>query len=70
MHVVVSLWSALCAFGGAARRRLASEVGEGVISTVIAILIVAVLGVAVWGGAQTLMQRAQQQAENQIQQIQ
>jgi hypothetical protein len=69
VHLALTLWSALCAFGGAARRRFAGEAGEGIISTVIAILIVALIGLGVWIGMSNLMDNAQQRAEDAVNDI-
>jgi len=46
-----------------------SERGEGVISTAIAVLIVAFLGVAMWAGFNTMFQDAQDTTRDQIEQI-
>lgn len=45
------------------------ERGEGVISTAIAVLIVAFLGVAMWAGFNTMFQDAQDTTRDQIEQI-
>lgn len=49
------------------RRR--DESGEGVISTAIAVLIVALLGVALWAGFSTIMSDATQRTGEQIRSI-
>ena len=46
-----------------------SERGEGVISTAIAVLIVALLGVALWTGFSKIVDDASTKTSNQIQQI-
>jgi hypothetical protein len=59
----LSLWSA-------ARERIAStDRGEGVISTAIAVLIVAFLGVAAWVIFNGLLSTAGNNASTQVQQI-
>lgn len=50
-----------------ARRR--NERGEGVISTAIAVLIVAFLGIALWQGFQLMMDGATQRTRAQVEQI-
>lgn len=49
------------------RRR--DESGEGVISTAIAVLIVALLGVALWAGFSTIMSDATDRTSEQIRSI-
>lgn len=60
---LLSLWVAVAAARRRALDRLAEEVGEGVISTAIAVLIIALLGAAMWvafdqlwNGAETRIQ--------------
>ena len=50
-------------------RRRAVEAGEGVISAAIAVLIVAALGVAAYGGFNTLFNKANDKASTQVDQI-
>lgn len=50
-----------------ARRR--SELAEGVISTAIAVLIVAFLGIALWKGFDTMMSSATDRTQRQVEQI-
>ena len=45
------------------------ESGEGVISTAIAVLIVAFLGVAVWAGFQLTLKNTQEKVDDQVGQI-
>jgi uncharacterized protein HemX len=52
---------------GAPHRR--SERGEGVISTAIAVLIVAFLGIGLWQGFQLMMDSATQRTQQQVEQI-
>lgn len=49
------------------RRR--SEIAEGVISTAIAVLIVAFLGIALWKGFDSMMNNATEKTRNQVEQI-
>ena len=53
----------------ALRDRLDQEVGEGVISTAIAVLIMAALGAVMWVGFQAIWGNASSQTTNQINQI-
>lgn len=50
-----------------ARRR--GERGEGVISTAIAVLIVAFLGIALWTGFDSMMNSATERTRTQVEQI-
>ena len=45
------------------------ERGEGIISTAIAVLIMAFLGVLVWGGFKLTMQSTQEKVDQQVEQI-
>ena len=49
-----------------ADRRCGGERGEGVISTAIAVLIIAFLGVAMWAGFQTIFQDATDTTTEQV----
>jgi type IV secretory pathway VirB2 component (pilin) len=49
-------------------RRL-PEAAEGVISTAIAVLIVAFLGIALWQGFELMMDSATQKTQDQVEQI-
>ncbi len=51
------------------RRRRRSEIAEGVISTAIAVLIVAFLGIALWKGFDTMMSSATDRTQRQVEQI-
>jgi TRAP-type C4-dicarboxylate transport system permease small subunit len=46
-----------------------SERAEGVISTAIAVLIIAFLGIALWKGFDTMMNSATDRTRNQVEQI-
>jgi len=54
---------------GERRRTRRSEIAEGVISTAIAVLIVAFLGIALWKGFDTMMNRATDRTQQQVEQI-
>jgi len=51
------------------RRSVRSEVGEGVISAAIAVLIMAFLGVAMWFGFRATLGNTQKNVNNQVTQI-
>lgn len=51
------------------RRRVRSEIAEGVISTAIAVLIVAFLGIALWKGFDLMMNSATDRTQQQVEQI-
>lgn len=51
------------------RRRHRSERGEGVISTAIAVLVVAFLGVAMWVGFKAIFDDAATTTRTQVQQV-
>lgn len=51
------------------RRPRRSEVAEGVISTAIAVLIVAFLGIALWKGFELMMESATERTRDQVEQI-
>jgi hypothetical protein len=53
--------------GDRARRR--DERGEGVISTAIAVLIIALLGAALWAGFSSIMGEAADNTQSQIEKI-
>ncbi len=61
----------LYAFTGPATksRRRQDERGEGVISTAIAVLIMAFLGVVVWVGFKATLGNTQKKVDNQVEQI-
>ena len=48
MELALRAWIAWHTLKVTARQRLADEVGEGVISTAIAVLIMALIGLAMW----------------------
>lgn len=51
------------------RRSRLPEAAEGVISTAIAVLIVAFLGIALWQGFELMMDSATQKTQDQVEQI-
>lgn len=51
------------------RRPARGERGEGVISTAIAVLVIAFLGVAMWAGFSAIFEDARQTTETQVEQI-
>ena len=53
----------------AASRRRRDEIAEGVISTAIAVLIVAFLGIALWKGFDVMMNSATEKTQHQVEQI-
>lgn len=59
--------TAVRAAGHTARRR--SERAEGVISTAVAVLIVAFLGIGLWKGFGSMMNSASQRTRTQVEQI-
>lgn len=55
--------------GKGAKRRIRSEIAEGVISTAIAVLIVAFLGIGLWKGFDMMMNSATDRTQQQVEQI-
>ncbi len=51
------------------RHRYRTEIAEGVISTAIAVLIVAFLGIALWKGFDVMMNSATDKTQHQVEQI-
>jgi hypothetical protein len=56
-------------FKQTARHRLADQAGEGVISTAIAVLIMALIGLAMWQLFDRVFESAGQDIENNVNQI-
>ena len=54
---------------GLGRRLLASERGEGVISTAIAVLVMAFLGITMWFAFQTVFDNAEETVTEQVDKI-
>ena len=69
MTLTLRAWVAVTAFAHDCRRRLADEVGEGVISTAIAVLIMAIIGLAMWVTFDRVFTGAGQDIEQNIGQI-
>lgn len=66
------VWQLLRSTGptaAAAPYRPRDDRGEGIISTAIAVLIMAFLGVLVWGGFKLTMQSTQEKVDTQVEQI-
>ena len=60
-------WTATCRAARAVQRRAAAEQrGEGVISTAIAVLIMAFLGVAMWAAFSTTFNKASAKVDNKV----
>ena len=55
--------------GPTGRTRPREERGEGVISTAIAVLIIAFLGIALWTGFDSMMSSATERTRTQVEQI-
>ncbi len=74
MHLLLAAWAALQSLGhtvGAkSRHRLAEQTGEGVISTAIAVLIMALIGAAMWAVFQTVFDDAGERIQDNVEQIQ
>ncbi|MDP8954876.1 MAG: hypothetical protein M3N37_08185 [Actinomycetota bacterium] len=74
MHLLVAAWAALAHIGARLRlswpRRLSSQAGEGVISTAIAVLIMALIGAAMWAVFQAVFNDAGERIQNNVEQIQ
>lgn len=74
MHLFLVAWTALQRFGRSlrtyTRHRLAAQAGEGVISTAIAVLIMALIGAAMWAVFQTVFNDAGERIQDNVEQIQ
>lgn len=70
---ILSLWVTAAMAAGSARRhardRLAEELGEGVISTAIAVLIIALLGAAMWVSFDQLWNGAEARIQDSVNDI-
>lgn len=69
MELVLRGYVATATAMRAARRRLAAEVGEGVISTAIAVLIMALIGLAMWQLFDRVFTDAGSRVESNVNQI-
>ncbi|MGI8758097.1 MAG: hypothetical protein ACR2K0_02195 [Acidimicrobiales bacterium] len=70
MHLILrarAAWQFLCRHVGG---RLADQRGEGVISTAIAVLIMALIGAAMWALFQTVFTDAGERIQTNVEQIQ
>jgi carbon starvation protein CstA len=74
MQPFLVAWAALQRSGRSlhtqARHRLAADAGEGVISTAIAVLIMALIGAAMWAVFQTVFNDAGERIQDNVEQIQ
>ena len=68
--VVVELCTILRALVLRARARFSSQAGEGVISTAIAVLVMALLGAAMWAVFQAVFNDAGERIQDNVEQIQ
>jgi hypothetical protein len=69
MPIALRTWAALQAAVTAAHHRLLREEGEGVISTAIAVLIMALLGALMWAAFQLIFNDAASRAGGAVSQI-
>jgi hypothetical protein len=69
VETMVQVWIAAQTGWWAARRRLLDEVGEGVISTAIAVLIMSLIGLAMWKVFSTVFDDAGQKINDNVNQI-
>ncbi|HWH35538.1 MAG TPA: hypothetical protein VNT56_09515 [Acidimicrobiales bacterium] len=63
-------WTMFLLLPARAGRRSAGEAGEGVISTAIAVLIMALIGAAMWGVFQAVFNDAGERIQDNVEQIQ
>ncbi|MBW3574445.1 MAG: hypothetical protein KY450_06190 [Actinobacteria bacterium] len=70
MPVLVRARWMLRTFLARSRARLADPAGEGVISTAIAVLIMALIGAAMWAVFQTVFDDAGERIQDNVEQIQ
>ncbi|HUF33479.1 MAG TPA: hypothetical protein VMN58_09765 [Acidimicrobiales bacterium] len=69
MSIALQAWVALRSLTVVARHRLEEEVGEGVISTAIAVLIMALIGALMWGAFQLIFNDAADRAGGAVREI-
>ena len=69
MELALQAWIAWQTFRDSARERLFDEIGEGVISTAIAVLIMALIGLAMWQLFSRVFNNAGQRVESNVNQI-
>jgi hypothetical protein len=70
METALRAWIAWQSFRYRWRDRLAEQAGEGVISTAIAVLIMALLGAAMWAVFQAVFNDAGERIQSNVQRIQ
>jgi hypothetical protein len=70
METALRAWIGWTSFRDRCRAFLADQAGEGVISTAIAVLIMALIGAAMWAVFQAVFNDAGQRIQSNIQQIQ
>lgn len=70
MTVFDQAWLSYQLLWARSRSRLAGQAGEGVISTAIAVLIMALLGAAMWALFQTVFNDAGERIQDNVEQIQ
>jgi hypothetical protein len=63
------MWWRIAQFGSKLHHRMATEVGEGVISAAIAVLVMAFLGVAMWAAFNQTFEKATNRIDAQIDSI-
>ncbi len=68
--LVVSVWLTLRSLLRRTRTRFAGQAGEGVISTAIAVLIMALIGAAMWAVFQAVFNDAGERIQDNVEQIQ
>jgi hypothetical protein len=69
MSIALQAWVAVRSLAVITRHRLEDEVGEGVISTAIAVLIMALLGALMWGAFQLIFSDAADRAGGAVREI-
>lgn len=70
MSVLHQTWLSFQFLWARSRSRLAGQAGEGVISTAIAVLIMALIGAAMWALFQTVFNDAGERIQDNVEQIQ
>jgi hypothetical protein len=69
LAVCACAWATLLTAGRRISARLAEERGEGVISTAIAVLIIALIGAAMWVALNNIWQGAEQRIQDSVNKI-
>ena len=70
MTVLHQTWLSYQFLWARSRKRLGGQAGEGVISTAIAVLIMALIGAAMWALFQTVFNDAGERIQDNVEQIQ